>query len=124
MNSRERPLSPHMFIYRWPMTMTVSILHRMSGLMLSVGLVALVLWLLAAAGDAAAYERFGDVMGSLAGRLFLALVSLAFFFHLANGVRHLVWDLGFGFEISQANASGWTVIAAAVLLTLVYWLAV
>lgn len=123
MSSSERPLSPHMFIYRWPMTMTVSILHRVTGLALSLGLVALVLWLLAAADGAVAYERFAGAMDSLAGRLFLMLVSLAFFFHLANGVRHLVWDLGLGFEIPQANASGWTVIATTVVLTLAYWLA-
>lgn len=124
MSSSERPLSPHMFIYRWPMTMTVSVLHRVTGLVLSLGLIALVLWLVAAAEGAAAYERFGGAMDSLLGRLFLALVSLAFFFHLANGVRHLVWDAGLGFEIPQANASGWTVIAATIVLTLAYWLAV
>lgn len=124
MSSSERPLSPHLFIYRWPMTMTVSILHRVSGLVLSLGLIALVLWLLAAADGAAAYERFAGALDSLPGRLFLALVSFSFFFHLANGVRHLVWDLGFGFEIPQANASGWTVIAATIVLTLGYWLIV
>lgn len=124
MNTGERPLSPHMFIYRWPMTMAVSFLHRATGLMLSLGLVALVAGLLAAANGADAWQGFAEVMDSLPGRLFLALVSLAFFFHLANGIRHLVWDLGFGFEIPQANASGWTVIAATVVLTLAYWLAV
>lgn len=124
MNSRERPLSPHLFIYKWPMTMVVSVLHRISGLALSLGLVVLVAWLLSAAGGAAAHERFVSAMDSFPGRLLLALLSFAFFFHAANGVRHLVWDLGFGFEIPQANASGWTVIAATVVLTLAYWLAV
>lgn len=124
MNSSERPLSPHLFIYRWPMTMVVSLLHRITGMALSIGLVVLVAGLLAAADGAAAWGSFVDTLDSLAGRLLLALLTLAFFFHLANGVRHLVWDLGFGFEIPQANASGWTVIAATVVLTLLYWLAV
>lgn len=124
MNTGGRPLSPHMFIYRWPMTMVVSVLHRATGLLLSLGLVALVAGLASAADGPAAWEHFTDVMGSLPGRLFLALVSLAFFFHLANGIRHLAWDMGFGFEIPQANASGWTVIVATVVLTLAYWLAV
>lgn len=123
MSNNQRPLSPHVFIYRWPMTMTVSILHRVSGVMLSLGLIVLVAWLAAAADGAAAYDRFSGVMQSGAGRLFLALWSFALFFHLANGVRHLFWDLGLGFEIGQANASGWAVIVATVVLTLVYWLA-
>lgn len=123
MSNSERPLSPHLFIYRWPMTMAVSMLHRVSGVMLSLGLIILVAWLLAAADGAATYERFAGIMQSAVGRAFLALWSFAFFFHLANGVRHLVWDLGYGFEIPQANASGWTVIVGTVVLTLAYWLA-
>lgn len=124
MNTAERPLSPHMFIYRWPMTMVVSFLHRATGLLLTLGLVLLVAGLVAAAQGQDAWQAFTGTMDSLPGRLFLALVSLAFFFHLANGIRHLVWDLGFGFEIRQANASGWTVIVVTLVLTLGYWLAV
>ncbi|HLT89816.1 MAG TPA: succinate dehydrogenase, cytochrome b556 subunit [Woeseiaceae bacterium] len=123
MQTRERPLSPHLFIYRWPMTMVVSIGHRLTGLLLSLGLVVLVAGLVAAATGPGSWERFVAVFASLPGRLLLALLTLAFFFHLANGIRHLAWDLGYGFEIPQANASGWTVIAASVILTLVYWLA-
>ncbi len=92
--------------------------------LLTLGLVLLVAGLVAAAQGQDAWQAFTGTMDSLPGRLFLALVSLAFFFHLANGIRHLVWDLGFGFEIPQANASGWSVIVAAVVLTLGYWLAV
>ena len=123
MDDRGRPMSPHLFIYRWPMTMTVSILHRVTGVMLSLGLVVFVAWLVSLAAGADAYERFGGFMGSLAGRVFLVLWTAALFFHLANGVRHLFWDAGMGFEIRQANATGWTVIASTVVLTLVYWLA-
>lgn len=123
MNTRQRPMSPHMFIYRWPMTMTVSILHRVTGIMLSLGLLVLVAWVLAIAGGADAYRQFADVMGSLPGRVFLVSWTAALFFHLANGVRHLFWDAGLGFEIPQANATGWTVIASTFVLTLAYWLA-
>ena len=123
MDNRGRPMSPHIFIYRWPMTMTVSILHRVSGVMLSLGLIVFVAWLASVAGGADAYERFGGVLGSFAGRVFLVLWTAALFFHLANGVRHLFWDVGMGFEIPQANATGWIVIASTVVLTLVYWLA-
>ena len=116
-----RPLSPHLSIYRWPVTMTLSILHRVSGVALSSGLVALAWWLAAASGDAAGYRAVAAFFGSMPGQLLLFGWSAAFFFHLANGVRHLVWDLGYGFEIRQANASAWFVIALTVLLTVGYW---
>jgi succinate dehydrogenase / fumarate reductase, cytochrome b subunit len=124
MNNSQRPMSPHLFIYRWPMTMTVSILHRVTGVMLSLGLIVLVAWLAAAARGSEAYAQFGGIMSSLAGRIFLVLWTAALFFHLANGVRHLFWDVGLGFEIPQANATGWTVIAATIVLTVAYWLAI
>ncbi len=123
MNNSQRPMSPHLFIYRWPMTMTVSILHRVTGMTLSVGLVVFVAWLLAAAAGPDAYAQFAAVLGSVPGRIFLVLWTATLFFHLANGVRHLFWDLGMGFEIPQANATGWTVIASTFVLTLAYWLA-
>jgi len=102
--------------------MTLSILHRVSGLALAVGLFALGAWLMAAASQAPAYDRFLAVMHSLPGRLLLIAWSFALFFHLANGVRHLVWDLGYGFEKKQANASAWLVVVLTVVLTLGYWL--
>jgi len=122
MNSRERPLSPHLSIYRWPITMTLSILHRVTGVALSIGFVMLAAWLLSATVGVDAYDHFANVMQSVGGRALLVLFSLAFFFHLANGVRHLIWDLGYGFEIPQANASSWVVLVVTILLTLLYWL--
>jgi succinate dehydrogenase / fumarate reductase cytochrome b subunit len=122
MNSRERPLSPHLSIYRWPITMTLSILHRVTGVALSVGFAILAAWLLSAAAGADPYGRFAELMQSGGGRVLLVLFSLAFFYHLANGVRHLIWDLGYGFEIPQANTSSWVVIVVTILLTLLYWL--
>lgn len=124
MRSSGRPLSPHLSVYRWPLTMTISILHRVTGILLSLGLIVLTAWLLAAADSPMAYSRLADLLSSGIGRLVLAALSFSFFFHLANGVRHLVWDFGFGFEKSQANASGWAVIAATLLLTIAYWLLV
>lgn len=117
-----RPLSPHLSVYRWPITMTLSILHRVTGLVLSIGFVLLALWLMAAADGAEAYARFAGLAGSIAGRVVFALMTFSFFFHLANGIRHLIWDLGYGFEIRQANASAWAAIVVAVVLTLLFWL--
>lgn len=121
MSNSGRPLSPHLSIYRWPITMTLSILHRVTGVVLSVGLLAFAAWLMAAAGDASTYARFTDLAQSVPGRIALVGWSAAFFFHLANGVRHLFWDAGRGFEKSQANASAWFVVATTAVLTPVYW---
>lgn len=102
--------------------MTLSILHRVSGIALSAGFVAFALWLIVAGSDEESYRRFLALIDSLPGRAMLAAWSFAFFFHLANGVRHLFWDAGYGFEKAQANASAWAVIVLTVLLTLGYWL--
>ena len=117
-----RPLSPHLSVYRWPITMTLSILHRFTGVALSVGFIALVGWLVAAWSGEADYDAFNDLMQSLPGRLLLAGWTFAFFFHLLNGIRHIVWDFGIGFEMSQANASAWLVLVLTLVLTLAYWL--
>ncbi len=122
MNKTGRPLSPHLSIYRWPITMTLSILHRMTGVALSVGLIALVVWLESIAFGAGPYETVAGWMHTIVGRLILLGFSFAFFFHLANGVRHLFWDVGMGFEMRHANASAWFVLVATVLMTALYWL--
>lgn len=116
-------MSPHLTIYRWPITMTLSILHRISGIVMSLGLVAFAWWLFAAASGAEEYGRFVDIATSVFGQIALGGWLLAFFYHLANGIRHLVWDLGYGFEIKTANASAWLVLGLSVLLTALYWMA-
>jgi len=121
MSNTERPLSPHLSIYRWPITMTLSILHRATGMAMTAGLVLLTAWLVNAAAGAAEYEQFAAAISTLLGRLVLIGWSFAFFYHLANGIRHLVWDTGRGFEKRQANASAWFVIIAAVLITAGFW---
>lgn len=122
MSDTRRPLSPHLSVYRWPVTMTLSILHRVSGCLLSLGTLLLAAWLLTAADGAVSYGRLADALQSAAGRVVLAAISFAFFFHLANGIRHLAWDLGYGFEKRQANASGWTVVVLTLVITVLYWL--
>jgi succinate dehydrogenase / fumarate reductase cytochrome b subunit len=122
MSKTGRPLSPHLSIYRWPITMTLSILHRMTGVALSVGLIALVVWLESIAIGADSYATVAGLLQTIVGKLVLLGFSFAFFFHLANGVRHLFWDVGLGFEIRQANASAWFVLVATALMTTLYWL--
>jgi len=120
-----RPLSPHLSVYRFAYTMTLSILHRGSGLLLSLGLLLLVGWLAALAQGAEAHAAFQDFAGSWPVKLGLALLLVAFCFHFANGIRHLVWDLGKGLERHQARASAravviFTLLASALLLYLVF----
>ena len=121
MTKSNRPLSPHLSVYRWPITMTLSILHRGTGLAMAAGLVVLAAWLINASASAEDYRRFTELMAAPVGRLLLVGWSFAFFFHLANGIRHLVWDTGHGLGKQQAIASAWFVLAAAVVLTAVFW---
>ena len=121
MSNTARPLSPHLSIYRWPITMTLSILHRMTGVALSVGLIAFAAWLMTAAGEPRAHAQFNELASSLIGRIALIAWSAAFFFHLANGIRHLIWDAGRGLEKAQANASAWFVVVTTLVLTVLFW---
>ncbi len=121
MSNTERPLSPHLSIYRWPITMTLSILHRITGVAMSAGLIALAYWIIAVAAGGAHYDQAVTLMASMLGRLCLIGWSFSFFLHLANGVRHLFWDVGRGFEITQANASAWFVVAFAIAMTSIFW---
>ena len=102
--------------------MTLSILHRASGVALSLGFAVFVAWLFAAASGAQSHVIFSGMMESTIGGLLLIGLSFAFFFHLANGVRHLFWDTGYGFEKRQANASAWFVLVAATVLTGGFWI--
>ena len=123
MNNNGRPLSPHLTIYRWPITMTLSILHRITGVGLSLGLIVLAMWLMHIAAGPEQYQYFRATMGTLFGKLLLIGWTFAFFLHLANGIRHLVWDVGYGFEKRHANASAWFVIGFAVAATALFWVA-
>lgn len=122
MSNTERPLSPHLSIYRWPITMTVSILHRVTGVAMSFGLIILAVGLVSMLNGVADYQRFVAVMSSLPGRLILIGWSFSFFLHLSNGVRHLFWDFGHGFEKKQADASAWFVLLLSSAMTGAFWL--
>lgn len=117
----QRPLSPHLQIYRWRLTMTMSILHRASGAALAVGTLMVVWMLLAAASGEAAFNQFVICVTSLPGQVLLFGWSLALFYHMCNGIRHLFWDMGRGYEIKTAFRSGCAVLIAAAILTTVVW---
>ena len=119
----DRPLSPHLQIWRWNVTMALSILHRVSGVGLGLGSLLLAWWLIAAASGPEAFATVQGFIGSIIGRLVLFGFTVSLFFHLCNGVRHLVWDVGYGFDIKTAERSAWFVVAATVVLTLIAWIA-
>jgi succinate dehydrogenase / fumarate reductase, cytochrome b subunit len=117
----KRPLSPHLQIYRPQITSVLSILHRFTGTVLSAGFLLLVYWLAAAASGDAAYATAMSVLGAWPAKVVLFFGTFAFFYHMANGIRHLCWDSGRGFEIPQVYASGWAVIGTAGVLTVIAW---
>jgi succinate dehydrogenase / fumarate reductase, cytochrome b subunit len=123
MTQAERPLSPHLQIYKWQLTMVMSILHRATGLALSFGAIFLVWWLVAAASGDAAFASAQWFFGSWLGLVVLLGWCFSFFYHLCNGIRHLAWDMGSGFELPAAYRSGYAVAAASVVLTVVAYVA-
>jgi succinate dehydrogenase / fumarate reductase cytochrome b subunit len=118
-----RPISPHLQVYRPQLTSMLSILHRITGVALAIGTILLVYWLIAAASGPEAFASAEALIGSRLGRILLFGWIFALYFHLANGIRHLFWDAGFGFELKTVYASGWTVVALAAVLTLVSFIA-
>ena len=122
MADRERPLSPDLQIYRPQLTSVLSITHRLTGVALSLGSPVLVCWLIAAAAGPSAYATLHGFLGSWLGLALLFGWTYALFFHLCNGIRHLFWDAGYGFELRTIYASGWTVVAASAMLTLAAWI--
>ena len=122
MSSSNRPLSPHLQVYRPQITSMLSILHRLTGVALAVGTLVLIYWLAAAASGAEAFADAQAVIGSFIGRLLLFGWTFALFYHLCNGIRHLFWDAGYGFEIATAERSGWVTVVATAVLTLLSWI--
>lgn len=117
-----RPLSPHLQVYRPQLTSVLSITHRATGVALSVGTLLLLYWLVSLAGGPESYARATDLLGSFIGKLVLFAFTLAFSYHLCNGIRHLFWDVGKGFELSSVYASGKAVVAVSIAMTVVAWL--
>jgi succinate dehydrogenase / fumarate reductase cytochrome b subunit len=121
MTERSRPLSPHVLNYRFPFVALLSGTHRITGIILSVGTLLLAYWLAAAAYGPAAYDRASHILGSPVGLLVLFGFSFCLFYHLANGIRHLFWDVGLGFDMPTATKSGYAVLAATAVLTVLTW---
>lgn len=115
--SVQRPLSPHLTIYRPQITTTLSILHRITGLLLTLGAVVLVAWVATVAAGPECHATFQRLIDSLPGRLLQLGLVFSLFFHLCNGVRHLFWDMGKGFSLEATTRSGWTVVALSVIGT-------
>jgi len=117
MTSANRPLSPHLQIYKPQLTSVLSVLHRGTGLALSAGAVVFILWLLAVAAGPNAYGGMEGFFASALGRLFLLGWTFSFFYHLANGIRHLLWDTGRNFDLESTYKTGWIVVWTSIGLT-------
>ena len=121
MTEHTRPLSPHLQVYKPQLTSMLSILHRGTGIALAVGTLMLSCWILSLASGPAAYAEFAGFAGSAFGQFLLLGWTFSLFYHLANGIRHLLWDAGWGLDIDAAYTSGYMVIAASVVLTVATW---
>ncbi len=121
MSNNIRPLSPHLQIYRLPMAAIMSITHRLTGIALAFGSVLLAYWLLSVAAGPESYRAAQGFFGGVLGRLLLFVFSFSLFFHLCNGIRHLYWDTGRGFDLNTVDASGRLVLFTSIALTLVSW---
>lgn len=117
-----RPLSPHLQVYRPQITSVLSISHRITGVALSVGTVLLVWWLVAAATGPEAFEDAQEFIGSWFGLLLMFGWTFCFWYHFCNGIRHLVWDTGYGLELPQVYLGGYIVVGASIGLTLLTWI--
>lgn len=116
-----RPLSPHLQVYRLQLTSVLSFSHRLAGIFLAVGSIYLVLWACAVAAGPDTYSMIQVFSASIMGRLLLLGWTVALFYHLANGLRHLLWDAGKGFSLKATYASGWAVLAFTIVATIVAW---
>ena len=119
MKSPERPLSPHLQIYKPQLTSVLSITHRGTGVFLSLGTLALTCWLISLAMGEEVFNSFHQQMTTWYGKLFLAGFIFSLFYHLVNGVRHLFWDAGLGLDISTTYKSGYLTMFLSIVLTLV-----
>ncbi len=122
MEPSQRPLSPHLQIYRPQLTTILSISHRAAGIALAVGTLLLVCWVVSAASGPTAFASLQGFLGSWFGKLILFGWSAALFYHLCNGIRHLFWDAGYGFELKTAYASAYAVLIATAVLTVLAWI--
>ena len=122
MNDSDNPLSPHLQIYRWHISSLISITHRITGVINLLALILIFFWLVVLSFGESNYELFLLIMNSFFGKFVLIGFTWSMSFHLLSGIRHLVWDLGYGFEIKTANISGTVVIISSLALTIIFWL--
>ncbi len=122
-STRERPLSPHLQIYRPQLTSTLSIIHRATGVALSVGAFGVAGWLYLLAGDAAGYADWRQLLATPLGCAAVFGFAWAMMYHLLNGIRHLAWDAGWGLDLKRTYQTGWAVVVLSIVLTALIWLA-
>ena len=122
MTDNQNPLSPHLQIYRWHISSLLSITHRITGVINLLALILIFFWLIVLSFDESNYELFLLIINSFFGKFVLIGFTWSMSFHILSGIRHLVWDLGYGFEIKTANISGFSVIICSLVLTIIFWL--
>jgi len=122
MNDSNNPLSPHLQIYRWHISSLLSITHRIAGVINLLALILIFFWLIALSFGESNYELFLLIINSFFGKFILIGFTWSMSFHILGGIRHLIWDLGYGFETKTANVSGITVIIFSLVLTILFWL--
>ena len=122
MNDSKNPLSPHLQIYRWHISSLLSIIHRISGVINLLALILIFFWLVILSLGESNYELFLLTINSFFGKFILIGFTWSMSFHVLSGIRHLCWDLGYGFEIKTANITGIIVITFSLALTIIFWL--
>ena len=122
MTANHNPLSPHLQIYRWQISSLLSITHRISGVINLLALILIFFWLVIVSLGESNYESFLLIINSFTGKFILIGFTWSMCFHILSGIRHLAWDLGYGFEIRTANISGIIVIICSLVLTIIFWL--
>ena len=122
MNDNQNPLSPHLQVYRWHISSVLSITHRISGVINLLALILIFFWLLTLRFGESNYELFLLAINSFFGKFILIGFTWSMCFHILSGIRHLAWDMGYGFEIKTANISGIIVIIFSLVLTIIFWL--
>ena len=122
MTDNQNPISPHLQIYRWHISSLLSITHRISGVINLFSLIFIFFWLLVLSLGENNYASFLIIINSFIGKFFLIGFTWSMSFHLLSGIRHLIWDFGYGFEIKTANISGIIVIILSLIMTVIFWL--
>ena len=121
MSRFKQPISPHLSIYKPQITSILSIIHRFTGIFLSIATLYFSLWIIALAFNFNVFSILHMLLQTIVGRAFLFFTTWSFFYHLLNGIRHLIWDIGYGFSIKSINLTGWIVVILSFVLNLLIW---